>query len=202
MNGRARGPSRTLTSNEHVAVVYCRASSRPPLFSVKECEAAIAWAEAKPFVDVHAANPNGDRCGVRQQKQAACERGHADPGIAWLKRKLRAIADELNRQLWRFETSRSGDLLILKYDPGDQVFWHIDLGEASPTRKLMLFAQLSPPDAYQGGDIELGPPYSAQAPREQGAIIAFPAWVPHRVTPVTAGRRYAATFVVDGPSFR
>jgi PKHD-type hydroxylase len=194
--------SRALASNEHVAVLYARASRRPPLFSAEECKAAIAWAEAKPFVDAYETDPNGDGSGVRQQKQAVSEIGDTDAAIVWLKRRIRVIADDLNRQLWRFETTKSGVLVVLRYDPGDQITWHTDLGEAYPTRKLMLMVQLSSPDAYQGGDLELGHPYSTKASREQGALIAFPAWVLHRVTPVTAGRRYAATFVVNGPSFR
>jgi PKHD-type hydroxylase len=95
-------------------------------------------------------------------------------------------------------------------------YWHINTPEVYQ-RKLTVSIQLSDPKDYDGGDfeIELDDKYSEDDdsgvswsnlekhwPRARGTIIIFPAWMKHRVTPVTRGVRKSLTTWVDGPKFR
>ena len=81
--------------------------------------------------------------------------------------------------------------------------WHIDRNMGIATRKLSLSLQLSAPEDYEGGDLELwfgGEPVKAN--RERGMITFFPSYVMHRVTPVTKGVRYSLVCWVSGPPFK
>jgi predicted 2-oxoglutarate/Fe(II)-dependent dioxygenase YbiX len=92
----------------------------------------------------------------------------------------------------------------VEYPAGKGVFhWHNDLGLERPEsrRKLTISVQLSQPDDYEGGDFEVfgvGHPL----PRERGTVIALPAYVHHRVTPVSRGVRCALVAWLAGPALR
>lgn len=95
-------------------------------------------------------------------------------------------------------------LKIQRYAVGDHHGWHVDLAAAGcEERKLGISVQLSPPDDYDGGELQIYDPHTpASAPRDQGCAIAFPSYVPHTVTPVTRGVRLALTAWAIGPRFR
>lgn len=69
--------------------------------------------------------------------------------------------------------------------------WHLDLGgDNLSTRKLSFSVQLSHPDEYDGGELELNLAHSTVvAPRTQGTLVVFPSFLVHRVAPVTRGVR-------------
>lgn len=92
----------------------------------------------------------------------------------------------------------------VEYPAGIGVFqWHNDYGLEQPEsrRKLTLSIQLSEPDAYEGGDFEV---FGVEhpLPRERGTVIALPAYVHHRVTPVRRGVRCALVAWLAGPALR
>ena len=63
--------------------------------------------------------------------------------------------------------------------------------------------QLSEPDQYEGGQLQLNPAGNfVDAPMERGTAIFFPSFVLHRVAPTTAGLRYSLTQWVHGNPFR
>ena len=53
-----------------------------------------------------------------------------------------------------------------------------------------------------GGELQFNAGNIGIAPKDRGDAIAFPAYVVHRVTPVTAGTRKAIVAWVTGPRFR
>lgn len=95
-----------------------------------------------------------------------------------------------------------------KYD------WHQDdiymFDAKKPTnylRKLSLTIQLSDPNEYEGGDLEIYWPHPeigevTKIPKEKGKIIVFPSYLWHRVTPVTKGVRKSLVWWVGGSPFR
>jgi len=95
---------------------------------------------------------------------------------------------------------------VMRYDEGGRGHndWHVDIGQgANASRKLGFTLQLSPADAYEGGDLEFyNMAVDRQALRQQGTLIVFPAYWLHRVAPVTRGSRYACVGWAHGPSFR
>ena len=68
---------------------------------------------------------------------------------------------------------------------------------------MSISVQLSEPDAYDGGDLEIdidGAPWSA--PRDRGTAILFPSFVRHRISQVDSGTRHALVAWMHGPAFR
>jgi PKHD-type hydroxylase len=71
-----------------------------------------------------------------------------------------------------------------------------------PRRKLSRSLQLTDPSTYEGGTLEFLTGTRPQiAPRDRGALIAFPSFGVHRVAPVTAGTRKSLVIWVTGPQF-
>lgn len=104
---------------------------------------------------------------------------------------------------WNFDLTHLHMIEVGKYEPGQHYVHHIDLGPGLATRKLSLVVMLSNPKDYTGGDLELRFQEKAvKAPKARGAIVVFPAWTLHRVTPVKTGVRRTATAWVQGPAFR
>jgi predicted 2-oxoglutarate/Fe(II)-dependent dioxygenase YbiX len=195
----------TAATNDNIVVAYVRSLQQPPLFSDDECDDVIAWAEGMRFVDrkylrtsaAAARNPD-----VEHGKQISIDPLTADEHIAWFARKVAEIIVDLNRKIWRFDLNRLSEIGILRYDKGDRFPRHSDLQAPYCDRKIGVFIQLSPPETYQGGVLEYGVDPPHRAPRGRGAVLAFPAWVPHRVTPIRSGTRYSAARFALGPSFR
>ena len=71
-------------------------------------------------------------------------------------------------------------------------------------RKLSFTLQLSSPDDYEGGNVQLiddaGQSYIA--PRQRGCIILFDSRTPHRVLKVTKGTRRSIVGWVVGKRWR
>jgi PKHD-type hydroxylase len=80
---------------------------------------------------------------------------------------------------------------------------HIDKTYKSVTRKLSLVVQLSDPEDYEGGDLQIincGKPHVF--PKKKGHCAIFPSYVLHEVTPIVKGNRYTLVAWVGGPSFK
>ena len=80
--------------------------------------------------------------------------------------------------------------------------WHIDAGPGEPSRRKISFtAQLSDPSDYDECDLLINNHGSIlKGTREQGSIHLFPSYMPHQVTPITRGERYALVIWVHGPN--
>jgi PKHD-type hydroxylase len=183
-------------ANRRIDVAYNGSTERTRLLSDNECDAVIAWAEAQPAGWEKVVQPDVS------YSQHLVDQTRVDPEIDWLLHKLRVTVRSLNSRLWGFDISDIGPVVILLYDPGDRFGLHIDFGSGYLDRKISMIVQLSPPEAYAGGVLEFGLSPPATAARQRGSLLAFPAWVPHRLSPVTSGRRYVATCFVLGPPFR
>lgn len=119
---------------------------------------------------------------------------------------VEAILD-INNAYFRFEVTElapSDPALLLRYPAGEGRYdTHIDVGQGAWGRKLSFVVQLTPPDAYVGGDLMIGVGPSEEAvPRQQGLLVVFPSYMPHRVTPVESGERFTMVGWLHGPSFR
>lgn len=92
-----------------------------------------------------------------------------------------------------------------EYRPGCGHFgWHNDYSHGTPDapRKLTIIIQLSEPEEYEGGRLQMFGIEVEDMPRERGTIIAFPSLVYHQVTPVTRGLRRALVAWIAGPRVR
>lgn len=123
----------------------------------------------------------------------------------WLFDRIAGIVMAMNERYFHFDlSSLEQGLQFTRYQaPSEHYEWHVDRAPHSPCRKLSMSLQLSDPNDYSGGDLELwfgGEP--SIAPRERGALTFFPSWAMHRVTPVTEGARYSLVCWISGPPFK
>ena len=123
----------------------------------------------------------------------------------WLYGKLGAFTNKANTAVWHFDLIGLSEIQFAEYDSSEQGHydWHMDVGKHNADRKLSLSIQLSAPEHYDGGDLQLMLKREpTTAPRDKGAVIVFPSYCIHRVTPVTRGVRRSLVVWVTGPPYR
>lgn len=108
---------------------------------------------------------------------------------------------------WLYELGDIEDVQLAEYEDGGFFDWHADIDypdDNNSQRKISCSIQLSKPDSYEGGDllIETAGDETITMPRTQGTVVLFPSIAKHKVTPVTAGKRYSAVGWMRGPAFR
>ena len=112
-----------------------------------------------------------------------------------------------NQSIWKYNIQELEKVKILRYENGGKYKWHTDCGaKETSTRKLTAVIQLSDETKYEGGDLEFGITDNSgennyTAPRTRGSITIFPAFLSHRVTSVTKGRRYSLITWMMGDCF-
>lgn len=130
-------------------------------------------------------------------------------GGAPLYEAVRFTAMFANEACWDFVISDfTGPLQFTDYEgAGAHYDWHTDWGPGvGALRKLSVTIQLSEPEDYVGGDLELMdmdvPPAARAAMRSRGAAVVFPSFIQHRVTPIVSGRRKSLVAWLGGSAFR
>ena len=128
----------------------------------------------------------------------------------WLYEKLANMASEANNSLWKFDLHQIPEMIqYTEYKaPAGHYNWHADIGPGLLSkRKVSITVQLSEPDEYEGGDLELfrggsmnGP--FVKAERSAGCVFLFPSYMMHRVTPVTRGTRKSFVLWLGGGHYK
>ena len=112
-----------------------------------------------------------------------------------------------NRKYWEYDLNLLQSVQISVYNENGHYDWHSDYGTSKNgkwTRKLSASVLVSDPSEYEGGDLEFVDYHGnfVQAPKEKGSVIVFDSRIPHRVTPVTKGRRVSLVTWMYGPKLR
>jgi len=113
-----------------------------------------------------------------------------------------------NKQQWEYDLNTLLGIQVSKYEAPDGHYrWHSDYGTSQNndyTRKLSASLLLTDPSEYEGGDLEFIDYHGNNvfAPKQRGSIIVFDSRVPHRVTPVTKGKRYSLVTWIYGPKLK
>ena len=113
-----------------------------------------------------------------------------------------------NKQQWEYDLNTLLGIQVSKYEAPDGHYrWHSDYGTSQNsefTRKLSASLLLTDPSEYEGGDLEFMDYHGNNvfAPKQRGSIIVFDSRVPHRVTPVTKGKRYSLVTWMYGPKLK
>lgn len=129
-------------------------------------------------------------------------------GTEWVTDRIVDLVRVANREVFNFDISDIAESpQVARYGAERQghFVWHSDIGEGqvAAKRKLTMVVQLSEPEAYVGGLLELWPSAEARvAVKDRGSITFFPSYMLHRVTPVTKGERFSMTQWAHGPLFR
>lgn len=112
-----------------------------------------------------------------------------------------------NKKYWEYDLNLLESIQISVYQEKGHYEWHSDYGTSRNekfTRKLSASLLVSSPDEYGGGDLEFVDYHNniVKAPKEKGTIIVFDSRIPHRVTPVTFGRRVSLVTWMYGPKLK
>lgn len=111
---------------------------------------------------------------------------------------------------WNFVISNAENPQFSIYHLSGKYGWHRDTNVHETTdsvRKLSITVQLSSPDDYENGDLQIKDFYGKQIlgceeeMRKRGTIVVFPSLLEHQVTPVTKGLRYSLVQWYRGPDF-
>lgn len=125
---------------------------------------------------------------------------------AWVYDRLAWVARSINSDFYRFNLFgflEDMQFTVYTEEEGGHYSWHLDTGGNHDLyRKLSLVLQLSDPDDYEGGDLQV---FTSSEPtsidKKKGLIAAFPSYTLHKVTPVTKGIRKTLVIWVAGPEF-
>ena len=176
----------------------------PEAFSPAECDAIVLLAGEDSFADAGLVKKQSDHNLRRADLAWLDER----EGGEWIMERIMQLVAEANRSHFDFALTEFGESpQIARYgaEREGHFTWHADIGEGAlaARRKLTMVVQLSDPDSYLGGVLELQPDANIRAAdRRKGSAVLFPAFVLHRVTPVTSGERFSLSTWVHGPAFR
>jgi PKHD-type hydroxylase len=129
-----------------------------------------------------------------------------DPSFTWLYDKLISMAVEANKNIWNFDLNFINESIqYTQYLGGGGHFnYHLDVGAGiTSRRKVSMIVQLSDPSEYEGGSFQILTGVNPQTlPNSKGAVILFPSYLLHRVTPVTSGCRRSLVLWVGGNHLR
>jgi len=138
------------------------------------------------------------------RRQSYIRRVDPSPETRRLHERIRSLAEAINDTHFGFDVDGIISADFLEYHGGFGRFdWHVDYGYVNDrVRKLTIIIQLSRPEDYVGGELEVFDAGAIALPQERGAVLSFPSFVPHHVTPVTGGLRRSLVAWLTGPAFR
>lgn len=176
----------------------------PEALSAEDCDRLIALCQSAPMKDAGL---------VRQTKVHEIRRAELSwlddlPEAAWVMDRMVQLVAEANRESFGFDLTEFAESpQVARYgaEREGHFDWHTDIGAGAlaSKRKLTIVVQLSGPEDYDGGALELRPDSNIRhVPRERGTAVLFPSFVLHRVTPVIFGTRWSLTLWSHGPAFR
>jgi PKHD-type hydroxylase len=142
---------------------------------------------------------------VRQERQSMLHRMRPESRTRDFFQQLFRLMGEINEAYFGLALEGIVSPDYIEYEAGFGRFdWHNDYAYMAPdrVRKLTLILQLSEPEDYEGGQLEVFTSEVVALPKQRGAILAFPSFLYHRVTPVTRGRRRSLVVWASGPPFR
>jgi PKHD-type hydroxylase len=124
--------------------------------------------------------------------------------------ELWKMAIQANSDFFNFHITKLDYMQFAEYDSSyngnykrhHDVFWMNN--DPKYHRKLSCVIQLTDPNDYDGGDLEIFSDSKIDATeiRTQGTVIFFPSFMEHQANPVTRGIRYSLTSWFDGPKWR
>lgn len=193
---------------EHFIAPYCKGVNPfawwDNAFTVQELD----WLQQKATEATQAATIKSYENGVVDEKTRRSEVNwmHNTPETEWVFKRLSHAIASLNTEFFNFDLTGFGEpIQLTNYSANNQgtYRWHQDFGNAGLPRKLSLVLQLSDPDDYEGGELQLlTNTEPTVASKKRGLITVFPSWTLHQVTPVVRGNRQSLVSWIGGPSFK
>lgn len=123
---------------------------------------------------------------------------------SWVFERLESVVQQVNKQYFNFKLDGFGEpFQLAEYDSEvkGHYEWHSDASKGY-IRKLSCSLQLTDPEEYTGGDLQLMLSGNiTDVKKKRGLITFFPSWTVHRVTPVLTGSRQSLVSWITGPDF-
>jgi len=123
----------------------------------------------------------------------------------WIYEKIAKIVSVINTIHFDYEISGiTHGIQLIHYKSDAEIpghyDWHVDAGNGDVScRKISFTAQLSDPNDYEGCELIINNhTHEAIGSKEQGAVSLFPSYMPHVVTPIKKGERYALVIWIHG----
>ena len=175
------------------------------MFSKEECEKIISYA-----TDLY---PTNASVGGSTEKSKVDESIRSadiyvlenNEECKWIYDRIAKIVSIINRIHFDYEIAgitHGIQLIHYKADadiPG-HYDWHVDAGNGEvAVRKISFTGQLSDPNDYEGCELVINNHATEVVGRkDRGSIHLFPSYMPHIVTPITKGERYALVIWIHG----
>ena len=172
-------------------------------FTVEECEKIISIADNQYAAKASVGSEANRTTNLKIRDVDQYHIG-LNEDTRWIYNKLCLATALANHEHFGYNISGIvHELQLLHYRSDDtkgHYDWHVDMGNGlSACRKISISVMLSPEDKYKGGDLEVNDHgVLRMGIREQGSINMFPSYMPHRVTPVTEGERWALVIWING----
>ena len=178
------------------------------MFTKEECEKIIAITK-NTYPSTASVGGTKDNSKIAKQIRSAdiYNITTTEPENKWIFEKVIRAVHQLNQEHFKYDiTGIMGGLQLIHYrsdtDVKGHYDWHVDAGNGkTATRKISFTAQLSDPSTYEGCDLMVNDHCNqVQAVRDQGSISLFPSYMPHIVTPIKSGERFALVIWIHGSS--
>jgi PKHD-type hydroxylase len=120
--------------------------------------------------------------------------------------KMADIVGMVNRDKFQMLLDSFHPMQFTKYGLNQHYDWHVDAHEdleSNEHRKLSAVLMLTGPEEYEGGELELNiggnPDRTVLLKPAAGTMVFFYSHIPHRVRPVTSGKRASIVVWALGP---
>lgn len=175
------------------------------MFSKEECEKIISYAN-----DLYPTNASVGGS-IEKSKVDASIRS-ADIYVLenneehkWIYERVAKVVSIINKVHFDYEIAGiTHGIQLIHYKADAEVpghyDWHVDAGNGEvAVRKISFTAQLSDENSYEGCELVINNHATEVIGRkDRGSIHLFPSYMPHVVTPITKGERYALVIWIHG----
>jgi len=172
----------------------------PSALSPEECDQIIALSKNYELIA-------GTTFGSKETWHRKCDIRwiHLDDKSIWLFNKLKDFVRQANNVFKLDLTGFNEALQFTEYKGnGSKYGSHIDMGPNYWHRKISIIIQLSDPNDYTGGDlqVDIGGANRITTTKERGSVVLFPSFLSHNVEPIQSGDRYSLVCWASGPPWR
>lgn len=188
---------------------FCIDSKNLPglMFTDVECEKILKYSKNNYPTSASVGGSSDNSRIKREIRSANIFNIDYAPETKWLFEKVATIVSVANTAHFDYLiTGITHSLQLVEYQSDTDIQghynWHIDAGPGEPScRKISLTAQLTDPREYEGCELLINNhTEEVVGTKERGSVHLFPGYMPHRVTPITRGTRYALVIWIHGPT--
>ena len=208
INTRIHYTSIIIPSNDnHFPGYYCIDRSHKPelMFTQQECKKIIDLTNDVYPVSASIGGSKDTSKIVRNIRSADIYNINYEKGTQWIYDKILATVIHANTTHFDYEIAGLlNGLQLIHYSADEKIRghydWHVDAGNGEvSTRKISFTCQLSDPDTYTGCELIINNHTSELiGTRECGSMHLFPSYMPHKVSPIISGDRYALVIWIHG----